>query len=64
MNDIRPEGKSRFHVDTTQANLAVKTNTDQSYEEFDETLALNPGVLKKINSSDKYHVIIRTSSLK
>jgi hypothetical protein len=56
MNYIRSEGKSRFHVDLTQAILAVKSNTDLSCEAFNKNL--------KINSSDKYHVIIRTSSLK
>jgi hypothetical protein len=32
INYIRSEEKSRFHVDTIQAILAVKTNIDLSYE--------------------------------
>jgi hypothetical protein len=42
----------------------VKTNSDLSCEAFTEKLASNPGVLKKSNSSDKYHAITRTSSSK
>jgi hypothetical protein len=33
-----------------------------SYEAFSEKLASNPGVPKKVHSSDKYHAIARTSS--
>jgi hypothetical protein len=51
-----------FHVDTVQVILSVKINTDLSYEASSEKLATNPGVLKKIHSSDKYHAIARTSS--
>jgi hypothetical protein len=42
----------------------VKTNIDLSCEPFSEKLASNPGVLKKIHSSDKYHAVARTSSSK
>jgi hypothetical protein len=48
MNYIWSERKSLFHVDTIQAILAMKTNTDLSCEAFSEKLASNPGVLKKI----------------
>jgi hypothetical protein len=54
MNYIWPEEKSRFHVDTIQAIIAVKTNINLSCEAFSEKLASNPGVLKKIHSSDKF----------
>jgi hypothetical protein len=56
--------RSLFHVYIVQAILAVKTNTDLSREAFSEKLATNPGVLKKIHSSDKYHATARTSSTK
>jgi hypothetical protein len=64
MNYVWSEEKSRFHVNTIQAILAVKTNIDLSCEAFSEKLASNPGVLKKIHSSDMYHAIARTSSSK
>jgi hypothetical protein len=56
---IWSEDKSRFHVDTVQAILAVKMNTDLSCEAFSKKLASNRGVLKKTHSSDKYHGIAR-----
>jgi hypothetical protein len=56
--------RSLFHVDTMQVILAVKMNTDFSCEAFREKLATNPGVLKKIHSSDKFQTIARTSSSK
>jgi hypothetical protein len=59
---IWSEEKSRFHVDKTQAILAVKTNNGLSCEAFSEELASSPEVMKKIHSSDKCHVITRTSS--
>jgi hypothetical protein len=64
MNYIWPEEKSRFHVDTIQAILAAKTNTDLSCETFGEKLASNPGVMNKIHSSDIHHAIARASSSK
>jgi hypothetical protein len=49
-------------VDKTQAILALKTSNGLSCEAFSEKLASNPGIMKKIHSSDKYLVITRTSS--
>jgi hypothetical protein len=63
MNWFRSEEKSRVHSDTTQATLAQKMDTDLSREAFSDKLASNPGVVKKVQSSDKYHVIARLSSL-
>jgi hypothetical protein len=61
INYVWSEEKSRFHVDTIQAILAVKTNTDLSREAFSEKLLSNSAVLKKIHPSDKYYVIAMTS---
>jgi hypothetical protein len=51
-------------VNIIQAILAVRTNIDLSCEAVSEKLASNPGVLKQIHSSDKYHAIARASSSK
>jgi hypothetical protein len=57
MNYMWFEEKSGFNVDTIQCILAVKMNTHLSYEAFSEKLASNPGLPKKVYSSDKYHTI-------
>jgi hypothetical protein len=57
MNYMWFEEKFRFHVDTIQCILAVKMNTDLSYEAFSEKLASNPGVQKGAHSSGRYHTI-------
>jgi hypothetical protein len=51
-------------MDKIQVILAVETDTGLSCEAFSEKLASNPGVLKKIHSSDKCHAIARPSSSK
>jgi hypothetical protein len=48
MNYIWSEKMSQFHVYKIQAMLALKSNTDSSYETFNGKLASNPGILKKI----------------
>jgi hypothetical protein len=62
MNYIWSEEKSRFHVYTMHAILAVKTNIDLSCEAFCEKRAPNPVVLRKLQSLDEHHVIGMTSS--
>jgi hypothetical protein len=62
MNYIWFEEKYQCHVDTIHAILSVDINSDLSCEAFCEKLASNPGALKRIYSSDKYHATSRTSS--
>jgi protoheme ferro-lyase len=53
INYIWSEEKSRFHVDTIQAILAVTTYVNLLCEALREKLASNPEVLKTMRSSDK-----------
>jgi hypothetical protein len=57
INYVWFEEKSGFHGNTIQFILSVKMNTGLSYETFNGKLASNPGVPKKMHSSDKYRTI-------
>jgi hypothetical protein len=48
MNYISSEEKSRVHVDTIEAILAMETNVHLSCETFSEIFPSNPGLLEKI----------------
>jgi hypothetical protein len=47
-------------MDTIQAILAVKTDTDLSCEAFTEKLATNPGVLKPVYTLNRKGLFFRT----
>jgi hypothetical protein len=53
MNYICSEEKPRFCVNVIQTISAVKTNAQLSCKAFGEKYVSNPGVQKKIHSSNK-----------